>query len=79
MSIVSGEMPQPADICQYLHTNYSLINENGLWSADVIDTFSRADAYSNTTNPYAYRREWHELWTERETSCMPSKGSTALT
>ena len=28
--MVVGEMPQPEDTYQYLHTNYSLINENGV-------------------------------------------------
>ena len=28
--MVMGEMPQPKDTFQYLHTNYSIINENGV-------------------------------------------------
>ncbi len=39
--LVMGEMPQPKDTFQYLHTNYSIINENGVAMGESTCSFDR--------------------------------------
>ncbi|NLB91079.1 MAG: dipeptidase [Clostridiales bacterium] len=40
--VVLGEMPQPTDTYQYLHTNYSICNENGVAMGESTCGFDRS-------------------------------------
>ena len=43
--IIVGEMPQPENTYQYLHTNYSVINENGVAMGESTCSIDRSTEY----------------------------------
>lgn len=43
--MIVGEMPQPKDTYQYLHTNYSIINENGVAMGESTCSIDRSTDY----------------------------------
>ena len=44
--MVVGEMPQPENTYQYLHTNYSIINENGVAMGESTCSIDRSNDYA---------------------------------
>jgi len=44
---VVGEMPQPKDTYQYLHSNYSIINENGVAMGESTCSIDKTTDYGN--------------------------------
>jgi len=52
--IIVGEMPQPKDTYQYLHTNYSIVNENGVAMGESTCSVDRSTEYGQKIRALLY-------------------------